>query len=81
LARRTRTKQHLALTSVLRATRIEKGLTQRQLAAKLGRSENFINKVETGERHLRFTDFFLIAEALDLEPTLLFTRVANWNKS
>jgi hypothetical protein len=59
-----RTKRHRALTSVLRATRIEHELTQRELSARPRRAPNYIAKIEIGERRL--------------DTVVLFTRVARW---
>jgi transcriptional regulator with XRE-family HTH domain len=73
-----RSKRHRALTSVLRATRIEHGLTQRELSARLKRAPNYIAKIETGERRLDTVEFFDVADALGVDPVVLFTRVATW---
>ena len=73
-----RSGRHKALMSVLRATRTERGLTQRELSAKLGRASNYITKVETGERRLDVIEFFEIADSLGVDPVVLFTRVARW---
>jgi hypothetical protein len=73
-----RTDRHRALTSVLRATRLERGLTQSVLSKKLRHSENYITKIETGERRLDVVEFFEIAQALDVDPVTLFTRIARW---
>jgi transcriptional regulator with XRE-family HTH domain len=78
MAKSLRTKRHRALTSVIRATRIDRGLTQRELSAKLRRAPNYITKIETGERRLDTVEFFDIADALGVDPIVLFTRVANW---
>jgi transcriptional regulator with XRE-family HTH domain len=64
--------------SVLRATRIEQGLTQRALSAKLHRAPNYITKIETGERRLDAIEFFDISDALGVDPVVLFTRIARW---
>jgi hypothetical protein len=73
-----RTDRHRALTSVLRATRLERGFTQLALSQKLRHSENYITKIETGERRLDVVEFFEIAQALDVDPVTLFTRIARW---
>ena len=73
-----RTQKHKALISVLRATRLEREFTQRQLSAKLKRAENFMARIESGERRLDIGEFFEIAGALDVDPVVLFTRVARW---
>jgi transcriptional regulator with XRE-family HTH domain len=40
------------------------GLTQRDLAAKLGKSPSFVGKIESGERRLDLVEFILIARAI-----------------
>lgn len=44
------------------------GLTQAELARKLGKSQSFIAKVELGERRLDVHEFVAYARALDLDP-------------
>ena len=46
--------------------RREQGITQVELAKKLGVPQSFISKVETGERSLRVYEQFAYAEALGI---------------
>jgi Helix-turn-helix len=78
MAKSLRSGRHKALTSVLRATRMEKGLTGRELSQKLRHAPNYVTKIETGERRLDVVEFFEIAQALGVDPVTLFTRVARW---
>ena len=43
-------------------------MTQAQLAARLGRPQSFISKVETGERRLDVIEFLQLAKALKIDP-------------
>ena len=46
--------------------RREQGITQVELAKKLGVPQSFISKVETGERSLRVYEQFVYADALGI---------------
>ncbi|MBP4049713.1 helix-turn-helix domain-containing protein [Chromobacterium violaceum] len=45
------------LRRVLRATRRQAGLTQVQLAEKLGRGQSYVSKVERGEQYVDVIEF------------------------
>ncbi len=51
------------------------GLTQRQLADKLGRSDSFVWKIEAGERRVDILEFIEMACAMDVRPVDLFARI------
>lgn len=55
----------------LRAARIRAGLTQSELAKKLGNTQTFVSKCERGERRLDVIDLIDFLEALG-EPATLF---------
>jgi transcriptional regulator with XRE-family HTH domain len=46
------TREYTAVTRLLRETREATGLTQVELAEKLGQSQSFVSKYERGERRL-----------------------------
>lgn len=50
----------------VRAARIEAGLTQAQLAERLGRSQKYVSLIETGGRRLPIDAMMLIMRALGL---------------
>lgn len=64
--------------AVLIGTRKQKGLTQRELAARLGRPHTWVGKIETGERRLDVGEFVEVAKALGVDPAVLFRRVMRW---
>ena len=66
------------LRAVLLASRREAGLTQRQLAAKLERTQTFVAMVERGHRRLSVTEFIEIARALGVSPVTLLQRIERW---
>ncbi len=48
--------------------RRQKGVTQAQLAQKLGRPQSFVSKYENGERRIDLIEFMEIAAALGIDP-------------
>lgn len=59
---------HEKLRATLIAARTEAGLTQRQLADRLGRPQSFVSKYERGERRLDIVELIEIAKALGIDP-------------
>lgn len=59
----------------IRAARIEKGLSQRELARRLGKPPSFVNKIEQLERRLDIVEFIAIANAMECEATELLSKV------
>lgn len=52
------------LIEALSAIRIDSGISQRELARRVGKPPSFINKIELLERRLDILEFIVIAEAL-----------------
>lgn len=52
---------------LLVAAREKSGLTQVQIAEKLGKPQSFISKYERGERRLDFTEFIELADMLEID--------------
>jgi transcriptional regulator with XRE-family HTH domain len=55
--------------------RKELGLTQRDVAARIGKPRSFISKVENRERRLDFVEFIALARALGVNPAAMLERV------
>ncbi len=70
-----RSAKHRALISVLVATRKAAGLTQRQLAAKLKRSNSFVWKLEAAERQINVLEFIEIAKVLGVKASTLMAEI------
>lgn len=51
---------------ILRDRRKELGMTQKQLAEKVGRERTYINRIEKGETDLQLSSFIRIASALGI---------------
>jgi transcriptional regulator with XRE-family HTH domain len=48
--------------------RVAAGVTQIELAERLGRPQSFVSKVEGGDRRLDVIEFLQITKALNVEP-------------
>jgi transcriptional regulator with XRE-family HTH domain len=57
-----------AFCALLRTWREEVGMTQRELATKLGKPHSFVHKSEIGERRLDPLEFIDICRALGRDP-------------
>lgn len=66
-----------SLIEMLRKARLEAGVTQIELAQRLGKPQSFVSKVETGERRVDVIDFLAIAHALGLDPAELITELGS----
>ena len=75
MGKQLRNQRHQALMAAMTAARLKAGLTQRQLAARLGRAHSFIGKIESGERQLNVLEFCELADALGLSAAKLLARV------
>ncbi len=56
------------LTQCLVEARVAAGVTQIELAERLGRPQSFVSKVEGGDRRLDVIEFLQITTALNVEP-------------
>ncbi len=70
-----RSARHRALISVIVTARHAAGLTQRQLAAKLKRSNSFVWKLEAGERQINVLEFIEIAKTLNVKASKLLAEI------
>ena len=69
------TPEYAALIRVLVETRKESGLTQQDVADRLGKPQSYIAKLEGGERRLDVVEFAALANALHSDPLSLFKDV------
>jgi transcriptional regulator with XRE-family HTH domain len=56
------------LRVILRQAREERGITQRQLSARLKRDKNFVQLVESGERAVDSIELLDYCKAVGLDP-------------
>lgn len=70
-----RSTKHRALIAAVVKARQTAGLTQRQLAAKLKRSNSFVWKLEAGERQVNVLEFIEIARVLGVKAAVLMAEI------
>jgi transcriptional regulator with XRE-family HTH domain len=61
--------EHAKLRELLVAARKKAGLTQQDVADRLGRPQSFVAKYEGGERRLDVVEFLQVAAAVNSDPT------------
>ena len=64
-----------SIGKALQLVRVERGLTQVQMAESMGKPQSFISKVESGERSLHVSELFAYAEALGMDAQELVGRL------
>ena len=67
--------QHQKLRELLVAARRKAGLTQHEVAERLGRPQSFVAKVEGGERRLDVIEFVALARVLGADPVKLLRKL------
>lgn len=65
------TAAYASLVEVLVEARRAQGLTQAVLAARLGKPQSFVAKIEGRERRIDVVEFCALAKAMGLEPERL----------
>jgi transcriptional regulator with XRE-family HTH domain len=63
--------RHQALGAAVRALRLERGLTQDQLAERAKMSENYVGDTERGERNVSVRVLWQFADGLGIEVSTL----------
>lgn len=74
MRRTTKTDHHLTFRELLLATRKTNGVTQAEVARRLGRPQSFVAKVENGERRLDVVEPVSYARAIGAEPLAIMTK-------
>jgi transcriptional regulator with XRE-family HTH domain len=59
----------------LAAARQQTGITQRDLAARLGKPQSFVSAYESGQRRLDILEFLRVVEALNADPLAVFPSI------
>jgi len=67
--------RYRALIETLVASRRAQGLSQQDVAGRLGRHQQHVSRYETGERRLDVVEFVDVAYALGLDPSELIAGV------
>lgn len=66
---------HQHLVEVLKAARQDAGLTQAELATRIGKDQTFVSIVERGQRRVDVIEFISLAKAMGLDPVALMQDV------
>ncbi|MCH7805992.1 MAG: helix-turn-helix transcriptional regulator [Proteobacteria bacterium] len=69
------TKRYQKLCKLLREGRKKAGLTQTEVAKRLGRPQSFVAKYELGERRLDVIEFMDIAGAIGMNPAKIIKKI------
>jgi transcriptional regulator with XRE-family HTH domain len=73
LAKTRRSKRYKALIGLLVARREASGMTQSDLAARLGKSRSFVGRLENGHRRITVVEFMTLAKILRFDPYKLIS--------
>ncbi|MGZ9719103.1 helix-turn-helix domain-containing protein [Rhizobium miluonense] len=68
MAKTLGTERHKALIALLTEKREAAGLTQLELARKLGEYQSFVARLESGQRRVDVIEFLELSEILDFDP-------------
>ena len=67
--------EHKRVGQCLADARTAAGLTQDELAAKLGKPQSFVSAFERGQRRVDLLEFLLISDALGANPHEIIDRI------
>ena len=76
-----RSPRQIELRKLLLRQRTDRGVTQTELAKRLGKPQSFVAKYEGGERRLSVIEFIDIAKALQIRPSHLLDELHEILKS
>ena len=73
----TMSQRHLyvSLQKALAEARQAKGLTQTEIATRLGKPQSFVSKYESGERRLDVVEFLEVCRALSVKPGSILNKI------
>lgn len=63
------------LQTLLRDMRKKQGITQKELADRLGRPQSFVSKLESGERNIDLIELIDVAKSIDLKPSSVISEL------
>lgn len=65
----------MSAKEILKKNRILIGISQHDLAVKLGKPQSYISKIEQGERRVDVTEFIELCIAMEVSPVDLFEEI------
>lgn len=66
------------ISIVLKATRMQRGFDQEEVAQRLGWTRSMVANLENGRKEVTLVDLAFLAEALDIDLTKLIHRILQW---
>lgn len=63
--------------NLLVQARTSRGLTQTEVAERLGRPQSFVSKYERGERRLDVVEFLEVAKAIGIDPGKILKKLSD----
>jgi transcriptional regulator with XRE-family HTH domain len=70
------TERHAALIGLLKEKRQAAGLTQTQLAEKLGVYQSLVARMESGQRRVDVVEFLELSELLNFDPAQILLQIS-----
>ncbi|MBL8510526.1 MAG: helix-turn-helix transcriptional regulator [Betaproteobacteria bacterium] len=67
--------RYVTLRRMLADARLNLGITQSELAKRLGRPQSFVSKYENGERDISLIDYLDICNALGIDATIIINKL------
>lgn len=67
--------EHVHVVQVLIEARRVAGLTQAELARRIGKDQTFISLIERSQRQVDVLEFYALARAMDADPVELYRRL------
>ncbi|MBY6240443.1 helix-turn-helix transcriptional regulator [Methylosinus sp. Sm6] len=74
MGRSVHSKPYKDLLALMISARERAGLTQTELADRIGQTQSFVSKCERGERRMDVVEFIEFADAMGLDPTSIFAQ-------
>jgi transcriptional regulator with XRE-family HTH domain len=69
------TDAYKSLLAFMKQARLDAGVSQAELAGRLGKPQQFVSSVELGVRRVDVVEFCAIMQALGLDPSLTLQRL------
>lgn len=67
---------YVSFGELVKAKRLERGLTQTELADMVGLSRTSVTNIEIGRQRVLLSDLFVFAKAFDVSPLSMFKRLS-----
>lgn len=78
MAKSLHTPQYEHFRSLLVAAREKAGLTQSEVASRLGCPQSFVAKYEGGDRRLDVVEFIHVCSSLGIDPHAILSELQAW---